>query len=241
MRLVQVVLAAWLCFLAQDAFPAGSLQSLEKIQISGSEYVRLNEWAETHDFQFKWPRNSAVVTLTNGSTRVLLTIDSRKAEIDGTSVWLDLPVVNRSGGALISLADLRATLQPILFPHASEQTLQTVCLDPGHGGKDKGEINGTHYEKKYALLLAEDVAEMLKDEGLNVILTRSNDTLIELPDRPLLARQHGADLFVSLHYNSAAMAIRGVEVYCVTPPGFSSESSGACPGRIPMYPSRPGI
>jgi len=226
MRVLQAVLAALLCFVALDVPATGSLQSLERVQISGSEYVRLNEWAETHDFQFKWPRNSAIVTLTNGSTRVLLTIDSRKAEIDGTSVWLDLPVVNRSGGALISLGDLRATLQPILFPHASEQTLQTVCLDPGHGGKDKGEISGTHYEKKYALLLAEDVAELLKDEGLNVILTRSNDTLIELPDRPQMARQRRADLFVSLHYNSAAMPIRGVEVYCVTPPGFNSSNEG---------------
>jgi N-acetylmuramoyl-L-alanine amidase len=203
-----------------------SLQSLERVSISGSDYVRLSEWAERFDFQLKWPKNSAVVMLTNPAVRVELTIDSRRAEINGVIVWLTLPVVNRSGAALISMADLRTTLHPILFPRPTDFAPQTVCLDAGHGGKDKGEISGSHFEKKYALLLAEDVAELLKGEGFSVVLTRTTDTLVDLPDRPLMARQRGADLFVSLHFNSASGAVRGVEVYCVTPPGFNSSNEG---------------
>jgi N-acetylmuramoyl-L-alanine amidase len=218
--------AALLCFLALDVAAKNSWQSLERVSVSGSDYVRLSEWAEANDFQIKWPKNSMVVTLTNSASRLQLTIDSRRAEIDGVMVWLTLPVVNRSGAAMISLTDLRSTLHPILFPRPTDFALQTICLDAGHGGKDKGEINGSHFEKKYALLLAEDVEELLKAEGFNVILTRSTDTLVDLPDRPLLARQRGADLFVSLHFNSASGPVRGVEVYCVTPPGFSSSNEG---------------
>ncbi len=226
MRVVQVLIAALCCLLARGSDAAASLQSLERVSISGSEYVRLAEWAESSDFQLKWPRNSEVITVTNPAVRLQFSIDSRRAEIDGVTVWLSLPVVNRGGTAMISLADLRTTLQPILHPRSAEASPQTICLDPGHGGLDKGEIDGSHYEKKYALLLAEDVAEQLRHDGFNVVMTRSDDRKIELPDRPLFARDHNADLFVSLHYNSAASYVRGVEVYCLTPPGFNSSNEG---------------
>jgi len=226
MRVIHFVLAALLCVVTGDVRATGSLQNLEKITISGSEYVRLSEWSEAHDFHFQWGKNSPFVIITNAGTHLLFTIDSRKAEIDGVTVWLDLPVVNRAGGALISLADARLTLGPVLFPHPTEPMPQTICLDPGHGGKDKGEINGSHFEKKYALLLAEDVAEQLRTNGFNVVFTRTDDTFVDLPQRPAIAKQERADLFVSLHFNSAASAIRGVEVYCVTPPGFNSSNEG---------------
>src|SRR5581483_2684584 len=200
MRVVQVLIAALCCLLARGSAGAVSLQSLERVSISGSEYVRLAEWAETCGFQLKWPRNSEIITVTNPGVRLQFSVDSRRVEIEGVTVWLSLPVVNRGGTAMISMADLRTTLQPILFPRSAESSPQTICLDPGHGGVDKGEIDGVHYEKKYALLLAEDVAEQLRHEGFNVVMTRTDDRKIELPDRPLFAREHGADLFVSLHY-----------------------------------------
>ena len=54
------------------------------------------------------------------------------------------------------------TLQPILFPQKSRARVQTICLDPGHGGKDKGEIAGGNFEKKYNLLLALAVEKLLR-------------------------------------------------------------------------------
>ncbi|HWD18626.1 MAG TPA: N-acetylmuramoyl-L-alanine amidase [Verrucomicrobiae bacterium] len=234
MRVVQAVLAVWFSLLAWTA-PAVSLQSLEKVSISGSDYVRLGEWADSFDFEMKWPRKSEVITLTNAGQTLLLTIDSRKAEIGGTTLWLSLPVVNRGGVAMISLADLRSTLQPVLFPRASDAAVHTICLDPGHGGKDKGEISGSHFEKKYTLLLAADVAELLRGEGFDVLLTHTDDKFIELPDRPAFARQRGADLFVSLHYNSASGPIRGIEAYCLTPPGLSSSNEGGGRSSDPPY------
>ncbi len=86
--------------------------------------------------------------MTNPSVRVQLGIDSRKAEIGGATVWLSLPVVNRGGAAMIALIDLRTALHPILFPRPAESAPLTICLDPGHGGKDKGEIDRNHFEKK---------------------------------------------------------------------------------------------
>jgi N-acetylmuramoyl-L-alanine amidase len=57
------------------------------------------------------------------------------------------------------------------------------------------------------------------------VLTRSTDTFVDLDTRPELAKRMKADLFVSLHYNSASLSpngVKGIEVYCLTPPGMNS-------------------
>lgn len=91
----------------------------------------------------------------------------------------------------------------------------TVVIDPGHGGKDPGTSGekGTE-EKKVALT----VGLMLKDElekmGATVVMTRSRDIFIPLPERPLVASTIGADIFISLHLNSTKdSAVEGVEVF----------------------------
>ena len=167
-----------------------------------------------------------IIRLASPTARLELTMDSRRAEIGGVNVWLSLPVVNRNGVALISVVDAGTTIESILFPQKSDARLTTICLDPGHGGKDTGEIDGRNYEKTYALLLAREVAELLKKEGFKTLLTRESDSFVDLPARPLLARRQGADLFVSLHYNSADNYIRGLEVYCLAPAGVNSSNEG---------------
>jgi N-acetylmuramoyl-L-alanine amidase len=212
-----------------------SLQSLDHTLVSGSEYIRLDGWADCAGFNMKWVKSAGTIMLANPSATLELTVDSRRAEICGVNVWLSLPVVNRNGTLLLSVVDAGTTLEPILFPQKRDARLKTICLDPGHGGKDKGEIDGRHYEKKYALLLAREVAGLLKREGLQVLLTRDSDDFVQLPDRSLMARRQGADLFVSLHYNAAPEhAVGGLEVYCLAPAGVNSSSEGG--GKGPHRP-----
>jgi N-acetylmuramoyl-L-alanine amidase len=210
------------------------LQKLERTIVSGSDYIRVDDWADGAGFNMKWAKKEGTVTLSSPSAKLELTVDSRRAEICGVNVWLSLPVVNRNGVALLSLVDAGTTFEPILFPQKSDARLKTICLDPGHGGKDTGEISGRKYEKEYTLLLAREVAGLLKREGLNVMLTRESDAYVDLPARPLLARRQGADLFVSLHYNSAENYIRGLEVYCLAPAGVNSSNEGG--GKAPRLP-----
>jgi N-acetylmuramoyl-L-alanine amidase len=76
------------------------------------------------------------------------------------------------------------------------------------------------------------VAGLLQREGLQVLLTRDSDDFVPLPDRSLMARRQGADLFVSLHYNAAPEhAVAGLEVYCLAPAGMNSSSEGG--GKAP--------
>jgi N-acetylmuramoyl-L-alanine amidase len=203
-----------------------SLQHLNRTVISGSDYIRLADWADSVGFTMKWAKKDGTITLSSPSAQLALGVDKRRAEISGVNVWLALPVVNRNGTVFLSVVDAARTIGPILFPQKSEGRLKTICLDPGHGGKDKGTISGGNYEKNYSLLLAREVAGLLKQEGLKVFLTREGDASVDLPDRPLKARRDGADLFVSLHYNAASRDLRGLEVFCLAPAGVNSSNEG---------------
>jgi N-acetylmuramoyl-L-alanine amidase len=81
-------------------------------------------------------------------------------------------------------------------------TGRTIVLDPGHGGIDNGttSIVGTH-EKTLTLATAVVVAQKLENAGANVIMTRTDDTYIPLPQRAELSKQYHADAFISFHYN----------------------------------------
>ncbi|RDY25006.1 N-acetylmuramoyl-L-alanine amidase [Romboutsia maritimum] len=81
----------------------------------------------------------------------------------------------------------------------------TVVIDAGHGGKDSGAVNKNLnvLEKSLNLDLAKVVENKLKTYGINVVMTRTEDKFIELPSRPALANAINADLFVSLHNDTA--------------------------------------
>ena len=150
--------AAYFSMVLLTASAQAAVRNLEHVTVSGNDYVRLADWGASNGCFMKWNRRDGEVDVSGPSTRLNFTIDSRRAEISGVSVWLGLPVVNRNGVLLISLADVRSTIEPVIAPHKSEARVQTVCLDPGHGGKDGGKAQGTNYEKKYTLLLAQETA-----------------------------------------------------------------------------------
>jgi N-acetylmuramoyl-L-alanine amidase len=90
-----------------------------------------------------------------------------------------------------------------------------VVLDPGHGGKDVGAVGPTGVrEKEVTLDVAHRVAPILAGQGIQVVLTRDDDTFVSLEERTARANAFAADLFVSIHCNaSESRAPRGVETY----------------------------
>lgn len=91
-----------------------------------------------------------------------------------------------------------------------------VVLDAGHGAKDSGAVGATgKYEKNFNLAVILKAAELLKQENkIDVVLTRSDDTFLELKERAAIANNLNADLFVSVHANSStSSAASGTETY----------------------------
>ena len=92
----------------------------------------------------------------------------------------------------------------------------TVCVDAGHGGSDVGAVGlDGSYEKDDNLRLALKVADALEKSGVNVVLTRSDDSDTQLASRSVIANKAKADLFVSLHRNSTSTAntTKGIEIW----------------------------
>jgi len=194
--------------------------------INGQNYVPLADWARASSLRCSWLDRGDKIIATNRTTRLMFDVDSRYAEINGVKVALSYPIANAKGTPLIAQFDLDTAVRPLIYPQkASAKRITTICLDPGHGGRDTGNRVSWHYEKIYTLALAAVVRDQLKQAGFNVIMTRTRDTAVELPDRPALANRRGADLFVSLHFNATPTGkneVEGPQTYCITPVGASS-------------------
>jgi N-acetylmuramoyl-L-alanine amidase len=93
--------------------------------------------------------------------------------------------------------------------------VRRVVIDAGHGGHDTGAIGakGTR-EKDIALAISLKLSAKLQAMGLEVVLTRDDDSFVRLEDRTKIANQQKGDLFISVHCNAAASrALRGIETY----------------------------
>jgi N-acetylmuramoyl-L-alanine amidase len=194
---------------------------------AGQAYVPVADWARANGLHCAWLKRGDEMVATNRTTRLVFDVDSHYVGINGVQVALSFPTANQKGVVMVAQFDLDAAIRPLLFPsrYVKPAGIQTICLDPGHGGKDAGNQAGWHFEKVYTLALAAELRDQLRQAGFDVILTRSKDSYVELPDRPALANRRNADLFVSLHFNATPVGkneVEGPQTYCITPVGASS-------------------
>lgn len=107
------------------------------------------------------------------------------------------------------------------LPNVSRQRV-LIALDPGHGGRDPGAVGiGGLRETDIVLEVGLRVAELLQQQGAEVVLTRTDEREIGLEPRVLTANRANADLFVSIHANAISMSrpdVNGVETYFYSSP-----------------------
>ena len=117
----------------------------------------------------------------------------------------------------------------------------TVVLDPGHGGSNpgaQGAVPGFR-EKALTLAIANQVAARLRDHGIDVQLTRTDDRTLTLRQRVEVADRIPADLFVSIHANaSPTRTQRGYETYVLTVKGVDVDGRAL---RSDTTTPRPGV
>jgi N-acetylmuramoyl-L-alanine amidase len=104
-----------------------------------------------------------------------------------------------------------------------------IAIDAGHGGKDPGATgwNGTQ-EKKVVLAIAKELARLVaKEAGMRPVMIRNGDYFVKLHKRLDLARQHKADLFVSIHADAYPddHKVQGSSVFMLSQKGASSEAA----------------
>jgi N-acetylmuramoyl-L-alanine amidase len=115
-------------------------------------------------------------------------------------------------------AELNTTGNVPVPPHKPRPP-RLLMIDPGHGGRDPGAIgiSGTH-EKDVTLDIARRMADALSaQQGVTVKLTRDEDVFLPLEERVRIGRQAQADMFLSIHADSAPnSAARGLSVYTLS-------------------------
>ncbi len=102
-----------------------------------------------------------------------------------------------------------------------------IVLDPGHGGKDPGAIGGSGtYEKNITLAMGKELQNILQKRGYTVYLTRSTDIFIPLRQRIKIAQNYKADLFMSIHADSAQnRQATGLSVYTLSDTASDQEAA----------------
>lgn len=110
----------------------------------------------------------------------------------------------------------------------SSKGMKIVVIDPGHGGEDPGAIGSRGVREKDLVL---EISKRLKREleltgKFRAFLTRSSDYFIPLRERVRIARELGADLFISIHADSSSRRdTRGASVYCLSLSGATDEAA----------------
>ncbi|MBO4369670.1 MAG: N-acetylmuramoyl-L-alanine amidase, partial [Desulfovibrio sp.] len=93
-------------------------------------------------------------------------------------------------------------------------SLHTVYIDAGHGGKDPGTYHNNIVEKLVAMDVAKTLGRLLENNGIEVVLSRANDSFLSLSQRTKKANEEGCDLFISIHVNaSESKDVNGFETY----------------------------
>jgi N-acetylmuramoyl-L-alanine amidase len=122
------------------------------------------------------------------------------------------------------------------FPNQTVLQLKTnakykIVLDAGHGGHDSGAVSITgKFEKDFTLSMVKKVSALLEQvPGVEVLMTRIDDTFVELDDRAAFANDNKADVFVSIHGNNYTATTAGVETY------YGRDDSIALANKIHPY------
>jgi len=130
------------------------------------------------------------------------------ASSEASSTGASLPVTGTEGPVSRSMQAIRERWK-----------LDTVVIDPGHGGRDPGAVANGLEEKDIVLDVALQLGDYIENRlGVDVVYTRTDDRFIPLEERGKMANEEEAKLFISLHANaSRAAAAHGTETYFLGP------------------------
>jgi N-acetylmuramoyl-L-alanine amidase len=192
-------------------------------------WVPLERWSELNGFGA--PQRTATddfpsYEFASGRGTMWVKVGSQLAYWNGLEYRLGFAPELIAGHPYVHALDVRKNFAPLMAEPIRFKAGTVLVIDPGHGGTDVGasSIFDGHYEKEYTLDCARRLEAVLAGHGWTVWLTRTNDVNVPLASRVAFAEEHKADLFLSLHFNSASPDRQqaGLETYCLTPAGMPS-------------------
>jgi N-acetylmuramoyl-L-alanine amidase len=220
------VLAFVLASLAFASSLALAAVEWQIIKVNGHDYLSVDNISKFYGLPAEVVPSGEQIELEAAHHPLEFVSGSREAVINGARSWLCFPLVEDDGKFLVSRTDVAKTIEPLVRPHRVPNVgkVQTVVLDPGHGGYDKGQVSRYGAEKDFALDVARKLRPILQAKGLRVIMTREGDYFVPLEVRAKIANAARGSIFVSIHFNATNddPNATGFEIFSFTPRGAPS-------------------
>ena len=176
--------------------------TLESITCGDGVIVIESDTEDSNTFEVIEPASEDDATCEEGITFYSISDDGTMEETDSLTEAIAESTDSSEGAVASLLSDSSSTF--------------VVALDPGHGGTDSGAVNTSQglYEKNLTLKISQYCkAELETYAGVSVYMTRTTDEYVGLEERITRAVAHNADVFVSIHINSAGSTATGFEVW----------------------------
>jgi N-acetylmuramoyl-L-alanine amidase len=229
------VLAFFFASLALPSSIAIADGEWQVIKVNGHDYLSVDNISKFYGLPAEVVPSGAKIQANTADRPLEFVSGSREAIINGARSWLCFPVIEQDGKSLVTRTDVAKTIEPLVRPHRVPDVgkVQTVVLDPGHGGHDKGQVSRYGAEKDFALDVARKLRSILQAKGLRVIMTREGDYFVPLEVRAKIANSARNSIFVSIHFNATNddPNATGFEIFSFTPRGAPSTSDGNVAAR----------
>src|SRR5437667_7570498 len=201
------------------------------IKVSGHDYLSVDNISKFYGLAAEVVPVGGKTQLETVNSPLEFVQGSREVMINGARSWLCFPIIEHDGRFLVSRTDLAKTIEPLVRPQRVPNAgkVETVVLDPGHGGHDKGALSRYGSEKDFALDVARTLRPLLQSKGLRVIMTREGDYFVPLEVRAHIANAARNSMFISIHFNATNddPNATGFEIFSFTPRGAPSTSDSA--------------
>jgi N-acetylmuramoyl-L-alanine amidase len=195
------------------------------VKQNGRDYVTLENVAQFYRFA-DYSHANRTIALRGEHRTIRAQVGNSELFINGVRFFTDCPLLEKPNAQLISAIDVGKIIEPVLRPSriAHADKVETVVLDPGHGGMDNGTSNPYGSEKNFALDVAFAARRELMQAGYKVMMTRLNDSGMPLEARIAYANRFPHAVFVSIHFNSGSGGA-GIESYALAPAGVPSNAA----------------
>jgi len=206
-----------------------SQAGIRTVNSRGKVYVPLNHIADYYSMKVSTPSKKRI-RLKNQWHTLEFETDSRRCRVNDTLLWLNHPARKVGWQWAVEDDDFDKLIDPAVRPYAFLKNAgsRIVVLAPGNGGSDSGAVSPRNVKEKLLVMdVAKRVRNLLQARGLTVHLTRDGDKNLTLSERTKKAARWNADLFVSLHADSASKAAKGAGTFILSlPKCYSTLSYG---------------
>ena len=202
-----------------------SYYSVKTSGYSKDNFVSIDSFCKSNKLQYSFDTIDDMVRLHSDDKEIRMLLNSRLGYFNG-SIFNVKSAPFYSKGTIFIPRKLQEIISVSkISDFKPVYNIKTIVIDPGHGGKDPGAVSPTgFYEKTVNMKVAQYLKKDLEKKGFKVILTRYKDVYLTLQQRVDVAKNHDADLFISIHANSnRSRYVSGIEVYYLSPSRLNSQ------------------